>query len=215
MKKLFLMLVVLVFISNYSIAQNYNVDYRGNTQFGLKVGVNYSSVYNTSGDGFVADPKLGFAAGAFLDLPITRYFGFQPEILFSQKGFSATGSSLGSDYDLTRTLNFIDIPLLLAFKPNGLLTLVVGPQFSYLVHQKDVFSNGTMSYQEEQNFSNDNMRKNVLCFLGGADFNLQHVIIGVRAGWDIQNNHGDGTSTTPTYKNVWYQATVAFRLFNN
>ena len=36
-----------------------------------------------------------------------------------------------------------------------------------------------------------------------------------KAGWDVQNNHGDDTSTTPTYRNAWYQATIGFRLFNN
>ena len=28
----------------------------------------------------------------------------------------------------------------------------------------------------------------------------------------IQNNNGDGTSATPRYKNVWYQATIGLRL---
>jgi len=119
---------------------------------------------------------------------------------------------LGSAYDLSRTSSFIDVPLLLSFRTSRVVSLVIGPQFSYLVHQKDVFTNSSLSYQEETDFTNDNLRRNVLCFLGGADFNLEHVILGVRAGWDVQENHGNGTSSTPSYKNMWYQATIGFRL---
>jgi Outer membrane protein beta-barrel domain len=211
MKKIILMILAVVFITNYSKAQHNNVDYSSGPQFGLKVGVNYSNIYSTS-DNFVGDPKFGLAAGAFLTLPITRYFGFQPEILFSQKGFTATGDMLGSAYDLSRTSTFIDVPLLLTIKASKAVHLVIGPQFSYLVHQKDVFTNSNMSYQEETDFSNDNLRRNVLCFLGGADFNLEHVILGIRAGWDVQENHGNGSSSTPSYKNMWYQATIGLKL---
>jgi len=212
MKKIILMILAVTFITNYSNAQRNNGDYRSSIQFGLKGGINYSNIYSTTGDGFVADPKFGLAVGAFLALPITREIGFQPEILYSQKGFTATGNMLGSDYDLTRTSSFIDVPLFLSIKPNGNLTFLVGPQFSYLIHEKDVFSNSSMSYQEEQDYTNDNLRRNILCFVGGVDFNLDHVILGLRAGWDVQENHGNGTSSTPTYKNMWYQATVGFRL---
>ena len=212
MKKIILMILAVTCITNYSNAQRNNVDYRSSIQFGLKGGINYSNIYSTTGDGFVADPKFGLALGAFLALPITNEIGFQPEILYSQKGFTATGSMLGSAYDLTRTSSFIDIPLFLSIKPSRNLTFLVGPQFSYLIHEKDVFSNSSMSYQEEQNYTNDNLRRNILCFVGGADFNFDHVILGVRAGWDVQENHGNGTSSTPTYKNMWYQATIGFRL---
>ena len=54
-------------------------------------------------------------------------------------------------------------------------------------------------------------KKSVLCFLGGIDINLDQFVLSARAGWDLQNNNGDGTSTNPRYKNVWYQATIGFK----
>lgn len=212
MKKLMLIVVSLTFMANYSIAQGNRTDFREKLQFGLKVGANYSNVYDSQGEAFNANSKFGLAAGAFLAIPITKYIGFQPEILFSQKGFQATGRILGSEYNFTRTTSYIDIPLLFSVKPSAIVTLLVGPQYSYLVHQKDVFVNAATSSQQEQEFKNDNIRKNILCFLGGADFNLNNIVLGARIGWDIQNNNGDGTVTTPRYKNVWYQATIGFRL---
>lgn len=192
-------------------AQENSTDFREKFFFGLKAGANYSNVYDAQGEAFRANPKLGLAAGVFLAIPIGKYLGVQPEVLYSQKGFQATGIILGETYDFTRTTSYLDVPLLFAFKPSEFFTLLAGPQYSYLLNQKDVFANATTSIAQETEFVNDNVRKNTLCFLGGADITVKHIVIGARAGWDFQNNNGDGTSTTPRYKNVWYQATLGYR----
>ncbi len=193
-------------------AQEKTEDTRDMAIFGVKAGGNISNVYDASGDAFVANPKLGFAGGAFLSLPLSTTLGFQPEVLFSQKGFKATGQLLGSGYIITRTSNFLDIPLLFALKPSKYLTVLVGPQYSYLMKQTDVIANGPNSYMQEQAFKNDNIHKNTLCFTGGLDIHQDQMIFSLRAGWDVQKNNGDGTSSTPRYKNVWYQATIGFRI---
>ncbi|MCX6257436.1 MAG: porin family protein [Bacteroidia bacterium] len=214
MKKLIFMIVAITAIVYQSSAQEYSIDSRSNLQFGFKMGVNYSNVYDTKGDAFNTDPKIGFATGTFIAIPIGRFLGIQPEILFSQKGFRGTGVILGSTYDLTRTTSYIDVPLLFSVKPVGFLTLLAGPQYSYLLKQKDVFANASTSIVQEQEFENDNIRRNTLCFLGGLDLNIFRFVLSGRVGWDILNNNGNGTSTTPRYKNVWYQFTLGFRLYN-
>lgn len=181
--------------------------------FGPKVGLNYSNVYDTQGDSYTTDPKLGFAGGLFLAVPIGTFLGIQPEVLFSQKGFKAQGSILGSGYSLTRTTSYIDVPIYLMLKPAPFLTVLVGPQYSYLVKQRDVFENGTTSIAQELEFENDNVRKNILSVTGGLDINIEHVVLGLRAGLDVSNNRGDGTSNTPRYKNSWFQATLGFRIY--
>lgn len=218
-KTVFLMMVAVAAIISTSIAQNAPdnlqntpTDFRSRIMFGLRAGVNFSNVYNTEGEKFEADGKLGFAAGAFIAIPIGTFIGIQPEILFSQKGFKGTGGILLSAYDFKRTTNYLDIPLLLAVKPTEFISLLLGPQFSYLLSQKDIFTNGTTTIEQEQEFVNDNIRKNTLCFTGGLDFTLKHMVVGTRIGWDLLTNKGDGSSSvTPTYKNVWYQATIGYR----
>ena len=180
---------------------------------GLKIGTNYSNVYDEQGQDFNADAKFGLAAGGFLTVPIGSYLGVQQEVLFSQKGFKATGTLLGSPYKFTRTTNYIDVPLFLAIRPAPMVSILVGPQFSYLLRQKDDFDAGGASVLQEQEFENDDLRKNLVSFVGGLDFNLQHFTVGARAGWDFKNNNGDGTSTTPRYKNAWVQGTVGFRIY--
>jgi hypothetical protein len=213
MKKIILIIVAVTFIANCINAQENRTDFRDKVQFGLKIGTNYSNVYDTKGEGFNSDPKFGWVTGGFLAIPIGKYLGIQPEILYSQKGFHATGSIIGRTYNITRTTTFIDVPLFLTLKPSEFLTLLAGPQYSYLIKQRDVFANTTTTIDQEQEFENDNMRKNILCLLYGMDLNLKHVIIGVRVGIDVLNNNGDGTSATPNYKNVWYQATFGYRFY--
>lgn len=212
MKKIILMLVTVTSLASTIKAQQ--IDLRERLHFGVKAGLNYSNVYDSQGEGFQANPKLGFAAGAFLAIPIGKYLGIQPEIILSQRGFHATGILLAKPYGFTRTSNYIDVPLLFAFKPSEFVTLLAGPQYSYLVKQTDVFENATTSIEQEQEFKNDNIRKNILCFTGGIDVTLKHLVLGARIGWDVQNNNGDGTSSTPRYKNMWYQATVGYRFYN-
>jgi len=208
MKKIILVIVAFTFLANIINAQDNNTDLRDKLQFGLKAGINFSNVYDAKDQEFNADFKVGFAAGAFLTIPIGKYIGLQPEILFSQKGYKATGTFLTIPYEFTHTTNYIDVPLLFALKPSTIITLLAGPQYSFLVKQKDVFSSGGFTDSQVKEFQND---KSVFCFLGGIDINLDQFVLGLRAGWDLQNNNGDGTSTNPRYKNVWYQATIGFR----
>ena len=144
-------------------------------------------------------------------MPLGRHLGVQPEVLFSQKGFRATGTLLGRNYDLTRTTDYIDVPLFLLIKPSNFFNIVVGPQFSFLIKEKNVFDTGVTSVEQQQEFKNDNLRKNLLSFAAGVDINIQHFTVGLRAAWDVQNNNENGTSTTPRYKNAWLQGTVGYR----
>lgn len=209
MKTKLIILLTCILIINTINAQD--SDSRDNIHIGIKAGANDSNIYDSEGEKYDADGKFGFAGGAFLSIPLGKLIGVQPEVLFSQKGFKATSSILGSDVRLTRTTNYIDIPIFLAIKPSRMLTLLVGPQYSYLMKQKDEFTNPITNVEVTQDFETDNIRKNTFCLVGGLDINLSNLVIGARVGMDLKNNNGDGTSTTPRYKNVWGQATLGLR----
>lgn len=179
---------------------------------GIKAGANYSNVYDTKGEEFTADGKYGFVGGAFVEIPITDYIGVRPEVLYSQKGFKASGRYLTAAYSFTRTTDNIDIPILLTIKPSTMFTVFAGPQFSFLVKQKDVFNSTLLSTTDQTTFSNDNYRKNLMSLTAGFGINMGPAILDLRANFDLQNNNGDGTSTTPRYKNAWYQATLGIRI---
>lgn len=204
--------ITLALMASYGLAQG-NEEIRDKHKFGIKAGANVANVYDTEGEAFEAKGKAGLVLGAFLSLPIGKYVGIQPEVLFSQKGFRATGSVLGSNYDLTRTLNYLDIPLLLSIKPIPAISILAGPQVSFLLKRTDAFKNDNITVEQEEAFKNENFRKNMLGFTGGIDFNIKHFVIGTRVGWDLMRNNGDGTTTTPRYKNAWVQGTLGFRIY--
>jgi len=211
MKKIILTFATYIALSSNASAQDMSPDLEPKVTVGLKAGLNLSNVYDTKGEAFNADAKLGFALGGFITIPFGDYLAFQPEILLSQKGFQGSGFLLGSTYSFTRTTTYLDFPLLFALRPTQFLTFLIGPQYSFLLNQKDVFGNATTTIAQETEFKNDNIRKNTLCFTGGLDINLNKLILGGRIGWDLLANNGNGTSQTPRYKNFWYQATIGYR----
>ncbi len=183
-------------------------------RFGFKAGMNISNVYDTKGEEFDANAKLGIAAGAFLSVPIGQYLGIQPEMLYSQKGFQTSGSLLGMDYKYTHSSDYIDVPIFVAFRPTPNLTLLAGPQYSYLIAERTSFTNTLFPDDplvQKSDFDNSNVRKNTLGAVAGADANFMDIVLSLRAGMDITHNNGNGTQTEPRYKNVYYQATIGYR----
>lgn len=209
--KNFIITIMTIFISIATISKAEENDNRDKLQLGFKFGVNYSNVYDTKGDNFDAESQLGLAFGGFVSVPIGSYFAIQPELLFSQKGYKATGKLLGLSYEFTHTSNWIDIPILFAFKPSPNIVLLAGPQYSYLLKKNYDFNNSAIP-NIEQEFNDQNIRQNTLCFIGGMDFLIDNFLIGARVGWDLFNNNGDGTETRPRYKNVWVQAALGYRI---
>ena len=203
MKRIFLIAAMLISMAGYINAQESD-----KVHFGLKVGANYSNVYDIKGQDFTADYKWGMVGGIFVSIPLGKFLGVRPELLYSGKGYESTGNVLGSSYKITHSSNFIDVPILLEIKPAKYITIVAGPQYSYLINQKNKFTSSFFTGQQQKDFDQINIRKNTLCFLGGLDFNISPAVIGLRAGWDFLNNNGDGTSTSPRYRNVWYQVTL-------
>ena len=177
MKKIILALSIALCIATTAEAQDSDTDFRKKFMFGLKAGINYSNVYDSEGEDFEADGKFGAVAGGFFVIPIGKFVGIQPELLFSQKGFQASGSFLGNSYSFKRTTDYIDVPLFFSIKPSKFFSIQVGPQYSYLIKQTDVFKTGFVDINQQTEFENDNIRKNTLCFVAGADININQLSI--------------------------------------
>lgn len=209
MKKYFILGALFLSIGLTLKAQD---DPREKLSAGIKAGLNISNVWDSEGQDFQADPKAGFAGGVFGSVPIGKYLGLQPEVLLSQKGFRGSGTLLGSSYSFARTTTYIDVPLQIQIKPSEFVTIVAGPQYSFLMHQKNTFTVGSNTIFQEDEIENENIRKNIFGAVGGLDVNISHIVISGRMGWDLLNNNGDGTSDTPRYKNRWIQFTVGVKI---
>lgn len=185
---------------------------REKIHLGAKAGLNISSIYDTKGQDYNADPIAGFVGGGFVAIPIGKYLGIQPEVLFAQKGYTATNVQEGGSFSYTRRTDHLEIPVLFQIKPANFLSLVVGPQFSYITFREESFKSANTTLIQRQEIENDNIRKNTLGAVTGIDFYiLSRLIISGRVGWDLQDNNGDGTASFPRYRNVWMQGTVGLR----
>lgn len=171
-------------------------------RIGFKGGLSIATIIKTNDKSFSSTPLLGFNGGMVIQLPLGKIIALQPEILYSQKGYKAAGPGVLGDYDYHRYLNFLDIPLLLRINPSRDLGIVIGPQYSYLLSTHTKFNSGTTTYEQNVNNENNNITKNIFGGVIGLDCNLsENVFLYGRYTIDFKNNNGDGTSSTPAYKN--------------
>lgn len=207
------LIVSMFFISTGLLyGQSETRDNREKLQLGIRAGGSFSNVYDEKGNDFVANGKLGFAGGIVLSIPIGKYLGFQPEAMFIQKGFKGDATYLGKGYTLTRTTNHIDFPLQLKFNPVKNFSLLGGPQYSFMLSKKDEFTKGDLTLVDQEFIKNDKIQENTFGLIFGAEFNFNAITLTGKAGWDLQQNHDDGTTTTPRYKNQWLLLTLGLNL---
>ncbi|WP_347157833.1 porin family protein [Pontibacter chitinilyticus] len=156
--------------------------------FGVRVGGNLSNLSGDLKDESQFDNKLGFHAGVTYNFAIVDdFFGIQPELLYSQKGFKNSNEDfdvLGQTYRREGKVNYnyIDLPVLLHIKA-GPIYFEGGPQASYLLS----LNNTTKTYINDQlqsstvdSKSTDGMRKFELGYAAGVGFTTGVVSLGVR-----------------------------------
>lgn len=163
--------------------------------FGLKLGATISNTFDSESSSFSENAKVGYAGGVFAHIPFTEFLGLQPEVMVVQRGFIGNGTFLGSEYRLDRTLTYVDVPLMVAVRFTPSITLLAGPQYSYLMNQKDAYSSGSTTFTDETEFSDRTLDESNLSFTGGVDVDMDPLVIGLRTGWDTKS---------------WYQLSIGF-----
>ncbi|MES2776903.1 MAG: porin family protein [Bacteroidota bacterium] len=180
--------------------------------FGLRGGVNFANIIEDGNKNFSTEIKPGFNAAAFVELPIFNGFSVQPELQFSQKGYKSSGSFLTNPYEYTATTNYVEVPLLAKIVPSPNFAIVVGPQFSFLTSTKYKFKTPNTEYEDIVDNENNDLRDNILGGVAGIEAGAGKFIFSARYSLDFQKNNGDGTSSTPRYKNQVLGLSVGFKL---
>lgn len=165
---------------------------------GLAGGLNLANTVDAYNAGFSTGTIAAFHAGLTLDIPIAYPFSFAPEVLFSQKGYSAQTN----DGNFTQRSNFIDVPLLAKFRLSPNINFVVGPQLSFPISTSNTYDNGFLvTNQEHYNTTQD---KTVLDGVIGVGFDINRAVeLRVRYTIDFQQTD-DNSYYVPGYRNqVW------------
>lgn len=106
----------------------------GGPKFGVKAGANLSSF--TGSD---SKSKVGFYAGAFVNVPISEVFSIQPEVVYSQQGAKAKDKYYFGAIavtDIKQILGYINVPIMVQYNATPKFYLEAGPEFGFLINAK-------------------------------------------------------------------------------
>jgi hypothetical protein len=175
---------------------------------GLEIGANVSNQVSSNYSGYSTGSLVGLNAGITFNLPIIYPLSFAPEVLYSQKGYTAATN----DGTFTQRTNFIDVPLLAKFKLGPTFNFYIGPQLSYLLSTTNTYDNG-FTTASEQYYENNNGHKSFLDGVLGVSFDVnRYVDLHARYTLDLQQTNANGNTYVPNYRNQVWQFGIGFKL---
>jgi len=163
-------------------------------RFGIKAGGNAAS-FNDQ-DVSLNNQKLGFHAGVLVNIPLSKKFALQPEVLYNQLGAKSVISSsevttgattVKTREDVSSTLNYISVPLMLQMRPTEKFYIEAGPEFSYFINGKNKgqrtieSTTGGVTTTETSSTSED---------INKDDIKKFNVGLGLGLGYDFTHNFG-------------------------
>lgn len=165
---------------------------------GLTGGVNISNTINAYNSNYSTAAIAGFNAGLFIDLPLVYPLSFQPEILYSQKGYAASTP----DGNFTQRANYIDVPLLAKFKLSPTFNFLIGPELSIPVSTTNTYDNGFAVTAEQ--YYDTYGEKTLLDGVIGVSFDLSRdVELRARYTIDLQQNPQNASEGGDFRNQVW------------
>jgi hypothetical protein len=194
MKKLLTPMIAIFAFVNIAQAQKFN--------FGGKLGANFTKI---SGQAFKDGYELGYHAGAFAEIDVTRKWGIQPEVLWNQTNTHAAvalDEAVNNWQQNTKDikLNYLTIPVLLRYNVGSLLTLNVGPQFGILLNKDESLWNNGKEAFKSGDFS----------MVAGASVNLK--MLRVYGRYNIGLNNLNDVGTQDKWKSSQLQLGVGVSL---
>ncbi len=177
--------------------------------YGLKMGASYSGIIGLGTSQYTY--RMGLVSGCFVSMPVNDKLGLQPEFLFSQTGFRYKGVINGEAYDIIRTNSYFQLPLYIVYKPCASISLLIGPQCSFLIQEDDKAKLISGVLIPENRNAHSETGKLIPSISGGIDFNTRWIVIGGRGGVNLLNCVPGGGVITNQYKNLWTQVTIGYK----
>jgi hypothetical protein len=118
--------------------------------FGVKGGLNLSTVAYDPDPEFDIDFRSGIVVGGFVNVPVTTRLAIQPEGLFSQKGTRFPGD----DFEFAVDLDYIEVPVLLQYalssSADRTISVFAGPSLGFNVRANARVSAGDAHEEEDE-----------------------------------------------------------------
>jgi hypothetical protein len=179
-------------------------------KLGIVGGINLANIVSPDDPNFHTDTKIGLNAGLSLDVPISYPFGFEADLLYSEKGYTAY-TGFGGQF--TQRTQFIDLPLLLKLHIARGFSFVVGPQVSFLLSTQNIYNNGfTTTIQNQYNKDSEGYNKTLIDGVLGIGIDLnRNVELRGRYTIDLQRNSSYASNYNPQYANQVWQIGIGYK----
>jgi outer membrane protein OmpA-like peptidoglycan-associated protein len=150
------------------------------------------------------DGKTGWSAGAWVNLPLTDHFSFEPQLMYSSYSYQTDNTSpvLITDGDI----HYISVPLQLKFNAGEKFAITAGPQIDFFSSfEDDVTTN---------NVSENDFKKTSLSAFGGLEiFPHGRVTIFGRYIHGFTNMNANDVHVGTEFRNQNIQAGLKLKLF--
>lgn len=176
-------------------------------QWGLKAGVNY---FKIGGRSFDNTYNPSFSGGGYAEINFSSKWALQPELLFNQVQ-GKTSADFGQIYQGVSgqlvTLDYVTVPVLLAFRPIPELSILLGPQYGFAIAQ----TTGLLGPSGTSNGSSANaFSKSDFSLIFGGQLNLGKIKVGLRYSEGLVNVNG--INSTDAWRVYGLQAYFAYQL---
>jgi len=196
-KLTFATLLLLTLTATHSYAQK-------SMEWGLTAGGNY---FKVGGRSFDNTYNVSFSGGAYAEINYSKYFTLQPQLLFNQV-LCKTSAAFNQIYagsgvfDQLVSIDYISVPILVAYKPIPMLSILLGPQYSFAVAQ-------TQKLLQQQPDKNAFSRSDFAIVFGGQ-LNLGKVKVGLRYQEGLNNINA--INSTDAWRTYGFQAYFGFQI---
>ena len=172
---------------------------------GITGGLNIANTVDAYNQYYSTAAIAGFNAGIFFDIPIIYPLSFEPEVLYSQKGFAA----VTNDGNFTQRSNYVDVPLLAKLRVSPTFNILIGPQISFPMSTTNTYDNGFIVTNEQ--YYNTTGTGTILDGVVGVSFDLNSdVELRARYTIDLQPN-AQNAQYGADYRNQVWQIGLGFK----
>lgn len=191
-------LLLLTLTATHSYAQK-------SMEWGLKAGGNYFKVGGRSWD---ESYRMSFSGGVYADLNYNKHFTLQPELLFNQV-LAKTSDAFNQIYATDQavpgqlvSIDYVAVPILLVYKPIPMLSILVGPQYSFAIAQ----TQGLLQADKSKN----PVSRSDLALVFGGELNLGKIKLGLRYQEGLNNINA--INSTDEWRTYGLQFYVGFQI---
>lgn len=189
-KKIFL-IIGLCLVTLFLIAE-------ADMRYGVKAGLNIANVSGDNDDD--NEVQFDFALGGFLEFQVNPNVSIQPELLYTRKGsyyeesltYVEDGYSIREEIESTLNLDYIQIPVLVKYKPANNFNLFAGPALGLLMTAegeddlKATIDGVTISDSDTYDIK-DQCNTTEIALVFGGEYNYQQFVIDVRYDLGLTN----------------------------